>query len=165
MAPPSREQRPTGKRDAQNAQTHTTQKKRTSNPPLKRGDGGTGTTRPGTGTASNRRKRNTPGQPNQEGRGTGEIRAQHPRPHSTAPAGKGGEQAGRAHKHAPPHRTCRRPRGTGAPAHTHPNTPQGEAGRSRNPDPSTHAHTTHRKRWGAGGARTQPHTSHMQAET
>ena len=34
----------------------------------------------------------------------------------------------------------------GARAHTHPNTPQGEAGRSRNPNPSTHARTAHRER-------------------
>ena len=52
-ATPSQEQRPSGRRETQNAQTHTTRKrkkqKRASNPARKRGDGGTGTTRPGTG--------------------------------------------------------------------------------------------------------------------
>ena len=98
-----------------NMQTHTTKKKkRASSPAQKKGDGGTGTTRPGTGTPSNRhhkakkKKKNTP---------------------PDNPAKKGGAQ----------------PR----------------------PGPSTHAHTAHRnrKRRGASGARTKPHTSHKQAET
>ena len=70
------------------------EKKRTSNPPRKRGDGGTGTTRPGTGTASSRQKKNTPRQPDQERRGTAETRAQHPRPHSTPRPGKAGNNRG-----------------------------------------------------------------------
>ena len=53
---PSQEQRPTGKRDTQKTRTHTTpgQKKKISNAARKRGDRGTGTTRPETRTASDR---------------------------------------------------------------------------------------------------------------
>ena len=86
--------------------------------------------------------------PGQERRGTSGARpqtrtpAQHPQP------GGARDHAGRAHENT----------------HT-PTPPKGVAGRSRNPNPSTHARTAHRKRWGAGGARTQPHTSHKQAET
>ena len=154
----------------QRTDTRHAKKKRTCNPPRKRGDGGTGTTRPGTGTSRKKKKKqNAPRQPDQEGRATAETRAQHPRPHSTPRPGKAGNKRGAPTNTqpctAPPTRRCRRPRGTGARAHTHPNTPQGEAGRSRNPNPSTHARTAHRKRWGAGGPRTQPDTSHKQAET
>ena len=55
-ATPSQEQRPTGKMDTETCR-HTPQqnkKKRASSPARKKGDGGTGTTRPGTGTSSNR---------------------------------------------------------------------------------------------------------------
>ena len=93
-------------------------------------------------------------------------------PTHRTPARKDGEQAGRAHNHAPLHdnpnqevqETTRDGRTS---THTPQHPPQGEAERSQNPNPSTHAHTAHRngKRRGAGGARTQPHTSHMQAET
>ena len=66
--------------------------------------------------------------------------AQHPQP------GGAGDHAGRAHEHT----------------HT-PTPPQGVAGRSRNPDTSTHAHTAHRNRkcQGAGGACTQPRASQI----
>ena len=136
----------------------------------------TGTTRPGTGTASDQHhkdkaghanKRNTPRQPNQEEQGTTETRAQHARPHSTPQPGRAGNKQGaRTNTHrrtAPQTRRCRESRGTGARAHTHPNTPRGVAGRSRNPDPSTHAHTAHRNRKprGAGEARAQPRASHI----
>ena len=85
--------------------------------------------------------------------------------HRVGLAGGGGAPTNTLARTAPPTRRCRRPRGTGERAHTHSNSHQGEAGRSRNPNPSTHARTAHRKRWRAGGARTQPHTFHMQAET
>ena len=138
--------------------------------PEREGTGGQGPQGPGQGQpATEKEKKNTPRLADQEGRGTAETRAQHPRPHSTPRPGKAGNKQGaptNTHpRTVPPTRGCRRPRGTGARAHTHPNSPRGEVGRSRNPNPSTHACTAHRKRWGAGGARTQPHTSHMQAET
>ena len=50
---------------------------------------------------------------------------------------------------------------------THPDNPAKKGGAQPRPGPSTHAHTAHRnrKRRGASGARTKPHTSHKQAET
>ena len=50
---------------------------------------------------------------------------------------------------------------------TRPDNPAKKGGAQPRPGPSTHAHTTHRnkKRRGASRARTQPHTSHTQAET
>ena len=50
---------------------------------------------------------------------------------------------------------------------THPDNPAKKGGARPRPGPSTHAHTAHRnrKRRGASGARTKPHTSHKQAET
>ena len=88
--------------------------------------------------------------PSQERRGTSGARAQTRTPAQQLQPGGAGDHAGRAHEHT----------------HT-PTPPQGEAGRSRNPNPSTHAHTAHqkRKRRGASGARTQPHTSYKQAKT
>ena len=139
-ATPSHEQRPTGKRDTQNARTHATQKKKgASNPARKKGDGGTGTTRPGTGTAGgvhhkskaiHAKKKNTPNQPDQEARGTAETRGQHARPRSTVRPGNAGNKRGartNTHPHtAPPTRRCRRPLGTSARAHTHTPTPPKE---------------------------------------
>ena len=88
--------------------------------------------------------------PSQERRGTSGGRAQTRTPAQQPQQGDAGDHPGRAHEHT----------------HT-PTPPQGEAGRSRNSNPSTHAHTAHRnrKRRGASGARTQTHTSHKQAET
>ena len=74
------------------------------------------------------------------------------------PVRKGGEQAGRAHKHAPTHSnpnqevqgTTRDGRtGTHPPQHP----PKEWRGAAENPNPSTHAQTAHRnrKRRGAGG--------------
>ena len=97
-----------------NMQTHTTKKKkRASSPARKKGDGGTGTTRPGTGTPSNQHKKKKKAQK------------------------------------------------------THPDNPAKKGGAQPRPGPSTHDHTAHRKRKrrGASGARTKPHTSHKQAET
>ena len=99
----------------QNMQTHTTkQKKRASSPARKKRDGGTGATRPGTGTPSNRHHKakrrqkknksakNTPRQPSQEGRGTAETRAQHARPHRTPePETAGGKRSAHATTHVP----------------------------------------------------------------
>ena len=50
---------------------------------------------------------------------------------------------------------------------THPDNPAKRGGAQPRPGPSTHAHTAHRnrRRRGASGARTKPHTSHKQAET
>ena len=50
---------------------------------------------------------------------------------------------------------------------THPDSPAKKGGAQSRPGPSTHAHTAHRnrKRRGASGVRTKPHTSHKQAET
>ena len=49
----------------------------------------------------------------------------------------------------------------------HPDNPAKKGWAQLRPGPSTHAHTArqNRKRRGAGGAPTQPHTSHKQAET
>ena len=101
-----------------NMQTHTPLKKNkkgASSHAPKKGDGGTGTTRPGGGTASNRhhkakprhaqkkrRKKHTPTtQPRRAvySRDPGPART----PTHRTPARKGREQAGRAHKHPPPH--------------------------------------------------------------
>ena len=183
-ATPNQEQRPTGKRDTETCRhTPRWKKKRASSPARETGDGGTGTTRPGTGTASNRHHKAKPrhakkkaqkthpdnptkkggarptprpsthahtAHPSQERRVTSEARAQTRTPAQHPQPGGAGDHAGRAHEHT----------------HT-PTPPQGEAGRSRNPNPGTHAHTAHQnqKRRGAGGARTQPHKSHKQAET
>ena len=50
---------------------------------------------------------------------------------------------------------------------THPDNPATKGWAQPRHGPSTHAHTArqNRKRWGASGARTTPHTSHKQAET
>ena len=50
---------------------------------------------------------------------------------------------------------------------THPDNPAKKGGAQPRPLPTTHAHTAHqnRKRRGASGAHTQPHTSHKQAKT
>ena len=129
-ATPSQEQRPTGQSDTQNAQTNTTlEKKRASNPARKRGDGGTGTTRPGTGTASDRhhkakarhtqkkthphnptkkgRAQRTPvpsrhahtAHPSRERRGTSGGRAQTRTPAQHTQPGGAGDHAARAHEH------------------------------------------------------------------
>ena len=130
-ATPSQGQRPTGKRDIETCRhTARLKKKRASSPARKKGDEGTGTTRPGTETASNRHHKakprhakkkgakKTPRHPNQEGRGTAETRAQHARRHTAAQPGKAGNKRGaRTNTHrrtATPTRRCRRPRGTGA---------------------------------------------------
>ena len=169
-----------------------TEKKRASNPARKRGDGGTGTTRPGTGTASDRhhkakirhalQKKNTPQQPNQEGRGTAKTRAQHPRPHSTPQPGKAGNKRGaRTNTHTPrrpsqewrgaaptkhpctaaPTRRCRRPRGTGSRAHTHRNTSPRSGGAQPKPRPQ-HARPHRTPEPGTAGCRRSVHaTTHV----
>ena len=113
-ATPSQGQRPSGKRDTETCRHTPRKKKRASSPARKKGDGGTGTTRPGTGTPSNRHHK--------------------------------------AKKKA---------------QKTHPDNPAKKGGAQRRPGPSTHAHTARRnwKRRGASGPRTEPHTSHKQAET
>ena len=88
-----------------NMQTHTTKKKkRASSPARKKGDRGTGTTRPGTGTPSKTKKnaKNTPRQPSHEGLGTAETRAQHARPHRTPePETAGGKRGAHETTHVP----------------------------------------------------------------
>ena len=112
-----------------------------------RGQPATDTTKPNQDTPKKKAQKAHP--ENQTKKGGAQPR---PRPstHAHTPRGGAGDQALRAHEH------------THTPTHL-----QGEAGRSRNPNPSTHAHTAHRnrKRRGASGARTQPHTTHKQAET
>ena len=143
---------PAGKGTPKHADTHHAGiKKKSQQPSPKKGDGGTGTTRPGTGTASNRHHKakprhaqkksakNTPRQPNQERRGTVEPRAQHARPHTAPQPGKAGNKRGaRTNTHprtATPTRRCRRPRGAGGRAHTHPNTPPRRGGAQPKPKP------------------------------
>ena len=95
----------------QNMQTHTTKKKRASSPARKKGDGGTGTTRPGTGTPSYRhhkskrrkkkRKKHTPTtQPRRAWHSRDRGPACTPTPHSRT--GNGGGQAERAGNHTRP---------------------------------------------------------------
>ena len=105
---------------------HAEKYKKASNPARKRGDGGDrdhkardrDSQRPTPQSQSKiRPKKNAPRQPNQEGRGKAETRAQHARPHSTPKRGKAGNKRGaRTNTHprtAPPTRRSRRPRGTG----------------------------------------------------
>ena len=94
-----------GKRDTETSR-HTPRKreKRASNPARKKGDGGTGTTRPGTGTPSKKKKnaKNTPRQPSQERLGTAGTRAQHTRPHRTPePETAGSKRGAHATTHVP----------------------------------------------------------------
>ena len=81
-------------------------KKRASNPARKKGDGGTGTTRPRDRDTKKKRKKqkrkNTPRQPSQEGLGTAETRAPHTRPHRTPePETAGGKRGAHATTHVP----------------------------------------------------------------
>ena len=177
-ATPSQEQQPIGKRDTETCRhTSRRKKKRASSPARKKGDGGTGTTRPGTGTAGNRHRKakprhaqnksakNTPRQPNQKGRGTAETRAQHARPHTTPQPGKAGNKRGaRINTHprtATQTRRCRRPHGTGKRPHTHPNTPPRRGGVQPKPKPQ-HArpHGTPEPET-AGGKRSAHATTHV----
>ena len=70
-ATPSQEQRPTGKRDTETCRHTPRKKKRASSPARKKGDEGTGTTRPGTGTPSKEHKKksakSTPDNPAKNG--------------------------------------------------------------------------------------------------
>ena len=106
----------------------------------------TNTTKPKQDTPKKKQK-HTPRQPNHERRGTAGTRAQHARPHSTPQPGKAGNKQG-ARKNtqprtAPPTRRCRRPRGTGARAHTHPNGPPKSGGEQPKPKPQhTRPHRT-----------------------
>ena len=185
-ATPRQEQRPVRKRDAETCR-HTTHGKEKKREPAAqherkgmRGQGpqgpgqgqqATDTTKPNQDTPKKKRKKHTPTtQPRRAGhsRDPGPART----PTHRTPARKGGEQAGPAHKHALPHSTPNQEvqettRDGRTSAHTPQHPPKGEAGRSRNENPSMHAHTAHRNRkWqGASGARTQPHTSHKQAKT
>ena len=103
----------------------------------------TDTTKPNQDTPKKKSAKNTPRQPNQEGQGTAETRAQHARLHTAPQPGKAGNKRGARTKTQPrtanPTRRCRRPRGTGARAHTHPNTPP-RGGRTQ-PKPKTLART------------------------
>ena len=98
---------PPGKGTPKQADTHRAEKKkRASSPARKKGDGGTGTTRPVTGTASSRHQKakprhakkkaqkTHPANPTKKGRGTAETRAQHARPHSAPQPGKAGNKRG-----------------------------------------------------------------------
>ena len=114
-ATPSQEQRPTGKRDTQNAQTHTARKKKKSQQlsPKERGwgdrdhkarDRDSQRPTPQSQSKTRKKKKHTP---TTQPRRAGHRRDLGPAPTPTqhTPARKGGEQAGRAHKHTPPHST------------------------------------------------------------
>ena len=178
-ATPSQEQRPTGKRDIETCR-HTPRWKKKKEPaaqPERKGMGGQGpqgpgqgqpatdTTKPNQDTPKEKCAKSTPQQRNQEGRGTAETRAQHARPHTAPRPGKAGNKRGARtnthHRTATPTRRCRRPRGTGARAHTHPNTPPRGGGAQpklkpqharphRTPEPET-----------AGGKRGAHATTHV----
>ena len=130
---------------------------------LGQGQPATDTTKPNQDTPKKSAK-NTPRQPNQEWRGTAKTRAKHARPHIAPQPGKAGKKRGaRTNMHprtATPTRRCRRPRGTGARAHTHPNTPQRRGGVQPKPKPQ-HAgpHRTPEPQNGGGQAeRARNHT-------
>ena len=105
-----------GKGHPKRADTHhagTRKEKEQATQPKREGMGGTGNTRPGTRTASdqhhkakarNAKKKHGPTtQPRRAGHSRDPGPARTGTQHS--PARKGGEQAGRAHKHTPPHST------------------------------------------------------------
>ena len=73
---------------------HAKNKKEPATHPEREGTGGQGPQGPGQGQPATEKKKNTPRQPDQEGRGTAETRAQHPRPHSTTRPGKAGNKGG-----------------------------------------------------------------------
>ena len=127
----------------------------------------------------------TPQQPSQEGRNTAETRAQHARPHHRPQPGMASYKRGaHTNTHTPQHPSQEWPSAaaTGAQAHTpaphpqpvgagdhvgrahkhtHTRTPPLQvAGRSQDPNSSTHAHTAYpnRERRSTGGAHTQPRT-------
>ena len=122
-----------------NMQTHTTKKnKRASSPARKKGDGGTGTTRPRTGEPSNRhhkakekkRKKHTPTtQPRRAGHSRDPGPARTPTPHCGT--GDGGGQAERARNHTRP-RSRLKPK----PNHEHHKQPAKE-GQHHKPCPNT----------------------------
>ena len=170
---------PTGKGTPKNADRHHAGQKKTkrdSSPARKKGNGGTGTTRPRTGTASNRHHKaqpkhakknetNTPRQPIQEGRGTAETRAQHAGPYTAPQPGMAGNKRGaRTNMHprtATPARRCRGPRRTGARAHTRPNTPPRRGGAQPKPKPQhTRPHRTPEPET-AGGKQSAHTTTHV----
>ena len=93
--------RTTGKRDTEKKK----KKPRATSPARKKGNGGTGTTKPGKKNKKKRKNqsaKNTPRQPSQEGLGTGETRAQHTRPHRTPePETAGGKRGAHETTHVP----------------------------------------------------------------
>ena len=107
--------------------------------------------------------KNTPRQPNQKGRGTAETRAQHARRHSAPQPGKAGNKRGpRTNTHprtAPPTRRCRRPRGTGARAHTIPNTGPRKGGAQPKPK-LQHARPHRTPEPETAGGRRSAHANH-----
>ena len=133
-------------------------KKRATSPARKKGDGGTGTTKPGKKKKTkNQSAKNTPRQPSQEGLGTGETRAQHTRPHRTPEPETAGSSGAPTKPHTsqkqaeakaqPRTRQTADTRGTTpqtVPKHTHPRPQPGLAGLTkpapnRQPDPNTNA--------------------------
>ena len=116
-ATPSRRQRSTAKKGHRNMQTHTTLKKQKKEPaaqPERKGMGGQGPQAPGQGqpaTDTTKPNQDTPKKKRKKHTQTTKRRraghSQDPGPARTpthrTPARKGKEQAGRAHKHAPPH--------------------------------------------------------------
>ena len=127
-------------------QTHTTLKS------PEKTDRGTGTTRPGTGTASNRHhkakprhaqkqkaQKTHPDNPTKKG-GTQPRPGPSTHAHTTQPSQKrqgtsGARTQTRTPRTATRTRRCRRPRGTGRRAHTHPNTPPRRGGAQPKPKP------------------------------
>ena len=98
-ATPSQEQRPTGKRDRKTCRHTPRKKERASSQARKKGDGGTGTTRPGTGTPSKKKKRKKH-TPTTNPRRAGHSRDPGPAPH--AGTRNGGGHAGGARNHTRP---------------------------------------------------------------
>ena len=158
-ATPSHEQRPTGKRDTETSRHTRPKKKEPAAQPERKGDGGTGTTRPGTGTPSKRKNKKTKAQKNPAKKGWAQRR---PGPSTHAHTARQNQkrrgasgaptQPHRSHKQAETEPQPRTPqtadtRGTTPqtmPKHTHPRPQPGLAGLTkptpnRKPDPNTNA--------------------------
>ena len=176
-ATPSQEQGPNGKKETQkHADTHHEKKKSQQPSPKERGwgdrdhkarDRDTQQPTPQSQTKNTQRKKRKKHTPTdqQNERGTAKTRAQHARQHTAPQPGKGGNKRGtRTNTHprtATPTRKCRRPRRTGARAHTHPNIPPRRDEVQPKPKPQ-HArpHRTPEPEM-AGGKRSPHATTHV----
>ena len=109
----------------------------------------TGNTKPG--TAAHREK----GRRNMQTHSTEKKKEPAPQPERRGMGGQGPQGPGQGHQAKKEAQK------------KHPDDPATKGWAQPRPEPSTHAHTArwNRKRRGASGARTRPHTSHKQAET